>query len=103
MLLMSNPELNEEWGIIDDDWGLISIYQGDVLLGLEFVESETSWAKDERLLLYKEAQDMGFSVVVIVPQQVYLRLSERLRSLEWSAPFLLSYDAIGITQVPRPS
>ena len=75
-----------------------------MLLGLEFVESETSWAKDERLLLYKEAQDMGFSVVVDdVPQQVYLRLSERLRSLEWSAPFLLSYDAIGITQVPRPS
>jgi len=104
MLGMSNPELTTEWAIINDDWGLISISQGEELIGLEYVESEISWARPERVRVYEETLEMGLSVVVLVPEEVYLEIRQRLAALLGRrAPEVLSYDSIGITALPRPS
>ncbi len=104
MLEQSNPELNTEWAIINDDWGLISVSQGEELIGFEYVESEISWARPERVKVYEETLKQGLSVVVIVPEEVFLEMRERVALvLGRRAPEVLSYDSIGITALPRPS
>jgi predicted transcriptional regulator len=104
MLQGSNPELTAEWAIINDDWGLISISQGEELIGFEYVESEISWARPERIRVYEETLNQGLTVVVIVPEEVFLETRRRLaNNLGKRAPEVLSYDSIGITMMPRPS
>jgi len=104
MLEASNPELNTEWAIINDDWGLVSISQGTSLVGFEYVESELSWARPERRRVYEETMNQGLSVVVIVPEEVFLEVMRRVRdAFGRHAPKVLSYDSIGITVRPRPS
>lgn len=104
MLGQTNPELTTEWAIINDDWGLISISQGNVLIGFEYVESEISWARPERSRVYEETLNQGLSLLVIVPEEAYLEMRERLAAvLGRRAPEVLSYDSIGITAMPRPS
>jgi hypothetical protein len=104
MLEQSNPELTTEWAIINDDWGLISISQGEELIGFEYVESEISWARPERIKVYEETMGQGLSVVVIVPEEVYLEVRGRLAAhFGRRTPEVLSYDSIGITALPRPS
>jgi hypothetical protein len=104
MLGESNPELNTEWAIINDDWGLISISQGDALIGFEYVESEMSWARPERIKVYEETLNQGLSLIIIVPEEVFLEMRGRVAAvLGRRAPEVLSYDSIGITAMPRPS
>jgi hypothetical protein len=104
MLMMSNPELSTEWAIVNDDWGLITIHDGSALVGFEYVESEISWARPERVKVYEETLTQGLTVVVIVPEEVYLEMRRRLTSALGSRPVtLLSYDSIGVTALPRPS
>jgi hypothetical protein len=104
MLEQSNPELTAEWAIINDDWGLISISQGEELVGFEFVESEISWGRPERIRVYEETLNQGLSAVIIVPEEVYLEMRGRVAAhLGRRAPEVLSYDSIGITALPRPS
>lgn len=104
MLEVSNPELTTEWAIINDDWGLVSISEGTSLVGFEYIESEMSWARPERLMVYKETMDQGLTVVVIVPEEVYLEMISKVTSaFGKGAPKVLSYDSIGITMRPRPS
>jgi hypothetical protein len=104
MLQSSNPELMAEWAIINDDWGLISISQGEQLIGFEYVESEISWARPERIRVYEETLNQGLTVVVIVPEEVYLEVRGKVaHHLGKRAPEVLSYDSIGITALPRPS
>ena len=104
MLQQSNPELNAEWAVINDDWGLISISQNEELIGLEFVESELSWGRPERVRVYEETLNIGLTAVVIVPDEVFLEVRRRLSHfLGKRAPEVLSYDSIGITVLPRPS
>ncbi len=104
MLGQSNPELAIEWAIINDDWGLISVSQGDVLIGFEYVESEISWARPERMRVYEETLNQGLSLIIIVPEEAYLEMRARVTAfLGRRAPEVLSYDSIGITTMPRPS
>jgi hypothetical protein len=104
MLMMSNPELSTEWAIVNDDWGLITIHDGSTLVGFEYVESEISWARPERVKVYEETLTQGLTVVVLVPEEVYLEMRRRLMSTLGSRPVtLLSYDSIGVTALPRPS
>jgi hypothetical protein len=104
MLEQSNPELTTEWAIINDDWGLVSISQGEELIGFEYIESEISWARPERLKVYEETLNQGLSLVIIVPEEVYLEMRGRVAAvLGRRAPEVLSYDSIGITAMPRPS
>ncbi|MBI0583530.1 MAG: hypothetical protein ISF22_04805 [Methanomassiliicoccus sp.] len=104
MLAWSNPDLSTEWAIVNDDWGVITVSDGGRLLGFEYVESEISWARPERVRVYEETLDQGLTVVVIVPEEVYLEVRGRLSRLLGSrTPEVLSYDSIGITALPRPS
>lgn len=103
MLSHSNPELTAEWAVVNDDWGIISLSQGSVPIGFEYIESEVSWVRPERLKVYEETASMGLSVVVIVPEEAYLEMKRGVQSIEGKPPVVLSYDSIGITPVPRPS
>jgi hypothetical protein len=104
MLAMSNPELETEWAIVNDDWGVITISDGRRLIGFEYVESESSVNRMERLKVYEETLDQGLTAVIIVPRELYLEVRERVRrALGDRAPEVLSYDCIGITALPRPS
>lgn len=104
MLMASNPELTTEWAIVNDDWGLISISENGSLVGFEYVESEISWARPERINVYQETLGQGLTAVVIVPEEVYLEMRRRLEaSMGRRAPAVLSYDSIGVTAMPRPS
>lgn len=104
MLAMSNPELDVEWAIINDDWGVLTISDGQKLIGFEYVESETSSFRPERIQVYEATLDQGLTAVIIVPEELYLEVRERLRrTMGTKAPSVLSYDCIGITALPRPS
>lgn len=104
MLAMSNPELDVEWAIINSDWGVLTISEGRKLIGFEYVESESSSFRPERMKVYEETLDQGLTAVIIVPEELYLEVRERLyRALGSRAPKVLSYDCIGITAMPRPS
>ena len=104
MLAMSNPELDVEWAIVNDDWGVLTISDGGKLVGFEYVESESSSFRPERIRVYKETLDQGLTAVIIVPEELYLEVRERLyRALGPRTPKVLSYDCIGITATPRPS
>lgn len=104
MLAMSNPELDVEWAIINSDWGVLTIREGNKLIGFEYVESESSSFRPERLRVYQETLAQGFTAVVIVPEELYLEVRDRLvRALGRRAPKVLSYDSLGITELPRPS
>jgi hypothetical protein len=104
MLMASNPELTTEWAIVNEDWGLISISENGSLVGFEYVESEISWARPERINVYQETLGQGLTTVVIVPEEVYLEMRRRLEaSMGRRAPAVLSYDSIGVTAMPRPS
>lgn len=104
MLAMSNPELDVEWSIINDDWGVLTISEGRKLIGLEYVESASSSFRPERMRVYKETLDHGLTTVIIVPEERYLDIREQLyRTIEGRVPEVLSYDSIGITAMPRPS
>ena len=104
MLAMSNPELDVEWAIINSDWGVLTISEGRKLIGFEYVESESSSFRPERIRVYQETLDHGLTAVVIVPEELYLDVHERLyRVLGDRTPKVLSYDCIGITAMPRPS
>jgi hypothetical protein len=104
MLMASNPELSTEWAIVNDDWGLISVSENGSLVGFEYVESEISWARPERISVYQETLGQGLTAVVIVPEEVYLEMRRRLEaSMRRNAPPVLSYDSIGVTAMPRPS
>jgi hypothetical protein len=104
MLAMSNPELTTEWAIIDNDWGLITISSGSRLVGYEYVESGSSWARAGRLRVYEETMRRGLSALIIVPEEAYMPLRMRLiTNLGPHQPVVLSYDSMGITLTPRSS
>ncbi|MDW5563165.1 MAG: hypothetical protein SA339_08055 [Methanomassiliicoccus sp.] len=104
MLSASNPELDIEWAIINDDWGVLTISEGRKVIGFEYVESEVSSFRPERIRVYEETLDHGLSAVVIVPEEMYLEVRRRVsRALGPRSPAVLCYDSIGITAMPRPS
>jgi hypothetical protein len=104
MLAMSNPELDVEWAIVNSDWGVLTISEGRQLIGLEYVESESSLFRPERLKVYQETLDLGLTAVVIVPEELYLEVRRRLLyALGRRSPEVLSYDCLGVTALPRPS
>lgn len=104
MLAMSNPELEVEWALINSDWGVLTISESSKLIGFEYVESDSSLLRPERLKVYEETLNQGLTAVVIVPQELYLSVRGRvLKALGSRAPEVLSYDCIGITALPRPS
>jgi hypothetical protein len=104
MLAMSNPELDVEWAIVNSDWGVLTISEGRKLIGFEYVESELSLFRPERLRVYQETLDQGLTALIIVPEELYLEVRGRLlKALGPRAPEVLSYDCIGITSLPRPS
>lgn len=103
-LAMSNPELEVEWAIINNDWGVLTISEGRQLIGFEYVESESSSFRPERIKVYEETLAQGLTTVVIVPEEMYLEVRRRLsNALGPKAPSVLSYDCIGVTELPRPS
>jgi len=104
MLVISNPELEVEWAIVNDDWGVLTISEGQKLIGFEYVESDSSAGRPERVRVYRETLEQGLTALVIVPQELYLEVRGRLRKIMGGkAPEVLSYDSIGITALPRPS
>jgi hypothetical protein len=103
-LAMSNPELEVEWAIINNDWGVLTISEGRQLVGLEYVETESSSSRPERIKVYEETLAQGLTAVIIVPEELYLEVRRRVsKALGPQAPAVLSYDSIGITELPRPS
>ena len=104
MLAASNPELSTEWAIVNNDWGLIAVSMGSVLMGYEFIESDTSWFRPNRPRVYKDTLQYGLTALVIVPEEVYLDVRMKVyAAMGEGEPKVLSYDSLGITLTPRPS
>jgi len=77
----------------DGAWGLITIWEGGLLSGFEFLETQDSWTRDDATLQYREAASDGFSVTVLVPGEVL----DEVRGLAASPSVrILSYERVGL-------
>jgi hypothetical protein len=74
-VVKSNPDLAVRYTIYADDrseWGVLSILnQDDMALGIEFFETEDSWARPGAVQDYYNASDEGYPVAVVIPDNVF--------------------------------
>jgi hypothetical protein len=72
----------EETYLVGDTgvWGLLVLYEddSDELMGFEFIETAESWKRPDAVLQYNEAATEGFTVLVIVPDESFVEMSELL-------------------------
>jgi hypothetical protein len=78
-----DPDIRVEETYFTDDtgvWSLLTLYDEalDELLGFEFIETAESWRRPEAVLQYNEAAAEGFTVLVIVPDESFVDMSELL-------------------------
>jgi len=61
-------------------WCLLALYEdtSDELIGFEFIETAESWKRPDAVLQYNETVTEGFNVLVIVPDETFLEMSELL-------------------------
>lgn len=82
-LAEDNEEIRaEETYLVGDTgvWCLLALYDdaSDDLIGFEFIETSESWKRPDAVLQYNEAVTEGFNVLVIVPDESFLEMSELL-------------------------
>ena len=99
----TEPSLRPDWTLIRNEWGLITVSQGDSVLGFELIESDSSWAPPDRKELYRKLLLEGFYVVVIIPESAYLITMGRLAISGSPFPLVLCYSGSGIIRSPRTS
>ncbi len=103
-LEQNNPGLNFRYGIDEGDYGLISISDGGEIIGFEFVESDLSWERPDALTQYRTLAGEGYYVGVIVPEDLFLPVSERIVSFLGEMDIsILTYHSASLRPVSMAS
>lgn len=96
-ILSSEADLYAEYDIVDREglsWGIIVVMDDDQVQRLEFIETEISWMRPEAIDEYNEIADDDVPVSVIVPDEAFLAVSERVGKYGSKDIAVFGYDAI---------
>jgi|ADurb_Met_01_Slu_FD_contig_21_1397147_length_920_multi_7_in_0_out_0_2 hypothetical protein len=96
MLTNANPDLSIEDDVIEGDWGLLTLKERGHLVGFEFLETEDSWRRPDAVIQYFEASDDGYYVGVIVPEEWYDEVTERIYTMGELPVVVLTYEGLGV-------
>jgi len=96
-----DPDLEVDYHLIgEENRGVIVTQMEDLLVSVEFVESDLSWRRELAVDEYLSALNEQVLVAVIVPTDAYLHVYDRLRRLDRQGLILLSYESLGILSTP---
>ncbi|MDW5562907.1 MAG: hypothetical protein SA339_06730 [Methanomassiliicoccus sp.] len=85
----------EIMGAGDSEYGVIAVLgQDGAAHRFEFLESAISWMRPEAIDEYNEIADDGVPVTVIVPNDAFLAMSERVQKYGSTDIAVFGYDAI---------
>lgn len=93
----NNPDLEIDRSTEEGDWGLLTIKEGGVLVGFEFLETEESWSRPDALLQYFEAANDGYYVGVVVPEEKLDDVTDLVYSRGEGPVKIMAYEDLGIT------
>ncbi len=96
MLTNANPDLSIEDELIDGSWGLLTLRERGHLVGFEFLETEDSWKRPDAVIQYYEASDDGYYVGVVVPEEYYDDVIERVYTMGELPVVILTYEELGV-------
>lgn len=96
MLTNANPDLSIEDDVIDGNWGLLTLRERGHLVGFEFLETEDSWTRPDAVIQYFEASDDGYYVGVVVPEEQYDDVTERIYTMGELPVVVLTYEGLGV-------
>ncbi|MDW5562836.1 MAG: hypothetical protein SA339_06375 [Methanomassiliicoccus sp.] len=96
MLTNANPDLSIEDDLIDGVWGLLTLRERGHLVGFEFLETEESWRRPDAVIQYFEASDDGYYVGVVVPEDDYDEITERVYTMGELPVMILTYEGLGV-------
>jgi hypothetical protein len=96
-----DPDIRAEETYFTDDtgvWSLLTLYDDELeeLLGFEFIETKESWRRPEAVLQYNEAAMEGFTVLVVVPDESFVEMSELLARAGDSSITISDYSAMDL-------
>ncbi len=96
-----DDELETDYELIaPDNRGVITVTYDLLPIGAEFVESDLSWSREDAVEEYSFASDEGLHVVVIVPNEGYLSVREKLLRKGRMGIDVYSYESLGILSTP---
>ncbi len=96
-----DAELEADYELIaPDNRGVITVSYDLLPIGAEFIESDLSWAREDAVEEYGFAADEGLYVVVIVPNEGYLSIRERITRKGRAGINVYSYESLGILSTP---
>ncbi len=99
----NEPDLKVDYEIEEGDHGLIILSQDDEPVGFEFIETSKSWSRPDALTQYHELASEGYYVGVIVPEESFLPVIQRIYSLGEMDITVLTYRSVGLMPVPMAS
>jgi hypothetical protein len=96
-----DEELETDYELIaPDNRGVITVTYDLLPIGAEFVESDVSWSREDAVDEYSFAADEGLYVAVIVPNEAFLNVKERLLRKGRIGIDVYSYESLGILSTP---
>ena len=96
-----DPDLDTDYELIaPDNRGVIMIVNEDETIGAEFVESDLSWVRKDALKDYNDAADEGLYVAVIVPNEGFFHMMDRVTKHGRNGIVVYSYESLGILSTP---
>jgi hypothetical protein len=96
-----DPELDTDYELIaPDNRGVITIQSEMIIIGAEFVESDLSWVRGNAVEEYNDAADEGLYVAVIVPNEGYFSMMDRVNKEGRENIVVYSYESLGILSTP---
>ena len=96
-----DPNLQVDYELIgEENRGIIITQVEDILVSVEFVESDLSWRRELAMDEYLGALNEQVLVAVIVPTDAFLTVYGLLRKNGHGDIILLSYESLGILSTP---
>lgn len=96
-----DPELETDYELIAPaNRGVITIQSDGDTIGAEFVESDLSWLRDDAVEEYNDAVDEGLYVAVIVPNEGFFTVLDRVNKEGRENIVVYSYESLGILSTP---
>lgn len=96
-LKKNKPELDMDRSIEEGEWGLLTLREEGILVGFEFLETESSFSRPDALLQYFEAAKDGYYVGVVVPESKLGDVTELIYGRGEGPVKILTYEGLGIT------
>jgi hypothetical protein len=96
-----DPDLETDYDlVVEGNRGVITISSDDVTIGAEFVESDLSWERGDAVEEYNDAADEGLYVAVIVPNEAFFAIMDRVNKQGRENIVVYSYESLGILSTP---